>query len=205
MLKQTSLLLGITSFITSLYGGDFNSLIADNLGQSQVTLVITTDPTTTLTGGDLATPIVISNAQELNEGFISHSTNISARSPHPSGYYVEVQTTDSRYLSTRSGVGEAPSTCFCMVRDHDPFYGIDFDLLADKSPQGHPTPIHHEGFGPPQGGTPHLNKSKIINTEGQPNINLQVYGIHFFIFAKQFKQVPHGYYISRLVINLIET
>lgn len=205
MLQKLLLLLGITSSVVSLHASEANPLLADAHGDSLVALVITSDSTTTLEADPLFNNIVVSNAQEIEEGFVSHQTSLNARSPHPGGYYVDVQTTDEAFVGAEPALNSSHHT-FYMVRKGSPgVYRIAFDLLSDKSPQGHPTPIHHEGFGPPEGGTPHGNGSKIINTEGKPDIEKKNYGIHFFILSKQFKFVPHGLYVAELVVNLVET
>ena len=205
MLKKLLLLLGITSSMVSLYAAEANPLLANAHSDSLVVLIITDDHTTTLEADPLFHNIAVNNAQDAEDGFVSHQTTLNARSPHHGGYYVDVQTTDDMFVGAEPNFSPSHHIFYMVREGSDGIYRIAYDLLADKSPQGHPTPIYHEGFGPPEGGTRHGNGSKIINTDGLPDISKRSYGIHFFIFSGQFKLVPHGYYTSKLVINLVET
>ncbi|PCI78415.1 hypothetical protein COB21_00865 [Candidatus Aerophobetes bacterium] len=192
--KKSTLILALFSLVSSIHSESLEEFIADSAGSTQATLIIGgIPPVLDVTPIDEA--IVITSAAQVPEGYTSYRVSMNVSSASLTGYHVQVHAPNPRHTG--------PGGCFRMLLHGSSEYVLDFEVLADEAPDGSPTPVHHHGFGPPQGGTAHLNHSKIVNAPTY-DPGLRDFGLHFFIFNGQFKTVPSGQYTSTLILNLTE-
>jgi hypothetical protein len=175
---------------------ELEELTANGSGQSRIFLQVGF-PEPELDVSPIDESIVITNAAQLPEGYTSYRSNMIVSSNSRTGYHVSVRAPNRQHI--------APDGSFRMSLQGNSGYNLSFEVVSDEAPDGTPTPVHHHGFGPPQGGTAHRNDSKVVNTNGRYDPARRDFTLHFFIFNGQFRFVPAGRYSCTLRLELIDT